>query len=116
MLAHFVTSIAHGGAESHIAQHGQVRQIVADKANAIRREVKFGNNLLDNRKFVIDALAHELHSELHGTKLDDVRGAAGHQAEGSPGTLPEVDRQTIANVEAFDLDAAVVEDDAPTTP
>ena len=69
-------------------------------------------NLAHGLSLTLRALADNADAQLGGPQIHDVRVASGNYAEASAGPLPQPDTQSIANVELFDLDPFVIEDDA----
>jgi hypothetical protein len=111
-LTNVDAGIGHGDAEPDVAHCGQIGKIVADEARLLRFEMKLRENLFDGGDLLLGPLPHDLDPELTGPNVDDVRVAAGDQAELAAGPLPELDAESVANVESFDLDSFIREDDA----
>jgi hypothetical protein len=113
---HFIAGICHGDSKAAIPHHGQINDIVADKACFRRSELFLRQNFSKRSKLVLNALTDVVELEIARADRYGFRSPLGNQPGLDSGNTRQRNGDSIVGVKAFDLDGALAGEIESTRP
>src|SRR5438105_9395710 len=115
-FSHLWRGVFRCGGDSGAQHRREIRKIVAEVEDLVEAELEFVNQPLTRIEFVLRSLMQLLNPELARTTNESGGAAAGQQRNGDANFLRQLGRQTVANIELFDLACFAGVDDFAVRP